>query len=112
MLGTTPAGYKSGNGACPALTSMESRMRAASIKPKLVLRSFFASRSDEWSTVGAESRRDVWVVAEVVCARDVSVQEDSASAMVSCWDIIGETSNTAGRPRREWKKRARTKGLR
>ena len=87
-------------------------MRAASIRPKLALRSFFALRSDEGSAPEVESSREVWVVVEVVWARDVSVQDDSASAMVEIRsDMRGETFNTAGRPRRERMRRAKTKGL-
>lgn len=105
MLGTTPTVYKSGNEACTVLTSMESRMRAASIKPKLVLRASFASRSDGWSTVGAEWEDTV--VAVLVDARVVSVMDESASAMG------GETCNTAGRVRmrRVREKKATTGGL-
>lgn len=57
-------------------------MRAASIKPKLALRSFFTLGADvcEWPI--PESTREVWVVVEVVCARDV---RDDASASAIVW---------------------------
>ena len=93
-------------------------MRAASIKPKLALRSLFAARSDgcSLSAFGTRLLRDsgtVWVVDDEG-ARDESVIEESASAMlwVSLWEMRGETFNTVGRPRRERRRKAKTMGLR
>ena len=93
-------------------------MRAASIKPRLALRSLFAARSDgcSLSAFGTRLLRDsgtVWVVDDEG-ARDESVIEESASAMlwVSLWEMRGETFNTGDRPGRERWKRATTETLR
>ena len=89
---------------------MESRMRAASIRPKLDLRSPFGMRTDGRTGSGAGWRREVGVV-EVEGVRELSVMsDDSVSAMLRT-KMRGETFNTGDRPRSERDKRATTETL-
>lgn len=92
-------------------------MRVASIKPKLALRSLFTARS-EGSTPSAFGpvwvRKPEVVLAEEEGAREESVRDESASAMLwGIWrETRGETFNTVGRLRRDRRRKAKTMGLR